>query len=337
MKVSILIPTYNQAGYVREAVWSAIQQDYPDKEIIIADDHSTDNTFEIVKDFLNGSNPVSYFRNDTNIGRVNNYRKALYEYATGNYVILLDGDDYFCDHGYISEAVSRLKKHPDTVLVFARIKTFYQQDRSLVYDKVNRLKPVFDGNFLFLNFWKGYSIPHQTSLYKRDLAIQSGYYTEDILSTDWESVLRLIIDNKVQFIDKYVAVWRKHSANASRSIDKHSVLSNLKFIDNVFNYAIDYESFTEKQLEFWKFKMLKRYFFRILVQVSFMAPEQLAETRQWIRDYSPEIYRAMRFDFKYMSFRIIKNCRPFLYFVTKYIIKQESLLKDIELYKKKEC
>ena len=115
-KVSIQIPTYNQEDYIAAAIESALMQDYGNIEIIVADDCSTDNTQGIIKKFEN--NPkVKYFRNKKNLGRVANYHKALYEYCTGDWVVNLDGDDYFIAANFISDGISQINNHPGEKIV----------------------------------------------------------------------------------------------------------------------------------------------------------------------------------------------------------------------------
>ena len=117
-KVSIQIPTYNQQAFIQKTIESCLMQDYPNLEINIADDHSTDNTHKLIQPFLN-ENRVRYYCNDTNIGRVANYHKALYKYATGEWVINLDGDDYFTDSGFISRAMAQISNlNDDKVFVY---------------------------------------------------------------------------------------------------------------------------------------------------------------------------------------------------------------------------
>jgi hypothetical protein len=283
---------------------------------------------------LNDEFPAFFYKNETNIGRVNNYRKALYEYASGDLAIMLDGDDYFVDNNYLADAVKLFEENKNLVLVFAKIRTLYEADQSMIEDKVNaNLKPIFPGNELFINYWKGYSITHQTSLYSRKHAIDLGYYSENIQSTDWESVLRLIQGQKVGFINKYVTVWRKHDSNISRQMADEQIISNVKYIESSYEFAVERAEFDEKKLKTWHLKMLKRYFFRILVQASFYMPEKIEKVWQLMKTHYPELYRSMKFDVKYLMFRILKVFRPLLFFVTKYVLKQESVLKDLELYK----
>ena len=225
LKVSIIIPTYNQAKYLGQCIQSALDQDYPDKEVIVSDDCSTDQTEEIVKLFLKKHPQLRFFRNGHTLGRTGNYKTSLNNYASGDLALILDGDDYFTDSGYIKNAVGLFEKNPELVLVFANSITFFEPDGSFIVDKVNSgLKGIIDGNWLFINFYRGYSIPHLTCLYKRKEAVALDFYRENIQSSDWESILRLLIGHKVAYLNKCVGVWRKHGLNESLSIGEKDIL-----------------------------------------------------------------------------------------------------------------
>jgi glycosyltransferase involved in cell wall biosynthesis len=332
-KVSIIIPTYNQANYIEQAINSALEQTYQNIEIIIADDNSTDPTTSLIAEKVKGIEKIKYFNNATNLGRVANYRKALYDYASGDYVLILDGDDFFIDKDYISKAVELFITNKDLVLVFAKVSNYFDQDGIFINDRINHNLPsIIDGNWLFINYYKGYSITHQTSLYNRKIAMDNDYYREDIPSSDWESVLRLIQGHKVGFINQFVTVWRKHEGNASRTVDISQMVKNTKFIENAFIFALNKGKFSKIMLEKWRNEMLKRYFFRLLVQANFQSNAQLNEVWQLIKTYSNNIYKNMRLNYKYLIFKVLKAFKPALFFVTKYVLKQESMLKDLNIY-----
>jgi len=91
-KVSILIPVYNRAKMVLEALSSAVNQTYKNVEVIVVDNKSTDNTFEILKEFAQLHPNVKVYQNEENIGPVRNWRTCL-DYATGEYAKILWSDD----------------------------------------------------------------------------------------------------------------------------------------------------------------------------------------------------------------------------------------------------
>ena len=99
-KVSIIIPTYNRSKYLTQAIESARCQDYHNMEIVVSDNASTDNTDNVMEEY-SADNRIKYFRNSVNIGMVGNWRKALSEYCSGDWFLILSDDDYLVDNSYI--------------------------------------------------------------------------------------------------------------------------------------------------------------------------------------------------------------------------------------------
>lgn len=99
--VSFCLFTYNQAAFVAEAVKSALSQEYDDLEIIISDDCSSDETFEIIQSVTNcytGKHKLILLRNDYNMGLVPHINKVLFNHTHGKYIILAAGDDVSLPH-----------------------------------------------------------------------------------------------------------------------------------------------------------------------------------------------------------------------------------------------
>lgn len=90
--VSIITPTYNCGRFIAETIQSVQAQTYTDWEMIIVDDCSTDNTFEIVKTFMVNDARIRYIRNERNSGAAITRNRALRE-AKGQWIAFLDSDD----------------------------------------------------------------------------------------------------------------------------------------------------------------------------------------------------------------------------------------------------
>ena len=124
--VTIMIPTYNQSNYILQAVESALNQDYCNIEVVVSDDSTNDETKLILGKFSKLNN-FKYYKSDENIGRVKNYRKLLYDLSNGDYVIMLDGDDFFNDNAHISKAVSYFNTDEKIIVVGAGINILYKK------------------------------------------------------------------------------------------------------------------------------------------------------------------------------------------------------------------
>ena len=88
--VSIIMPSYNTAAYIKDSIQSVINQTFHEWELIIVDDCSTDNTEEIVKGIKDTR--IKFFKNEKNSGAAESRNKALRE-AQGKWIAFLDSDD----------------------------------------------------------------------------------------------------------------------------------------------------------------------------------------------------------------------------------------------------
>ena len=105
--ITIVIPTYNRADYLREAIDSVLSQTYQDFELLICDNASTDNTPVLIKNY--NDSRIKYYRHQTNIGMQQNWRFAL-SYPNTPFIALLSDDDLLLPH-HIGKAVNSLQEH----------------------------------------------------------------------------------------------------------------------------------------------------------------------------------------------------------------------------------
>jgi glycosyltransferase involved in cell wall biosynthesis len=241
-KVSILIPTYNQEHSINVAIASALMQDFPALEVIVADDASTDGTAAITRRWSSDSR-FRYLRNERNIGRVANYRRALCERAEGDWVLMLDGDDYLIDPGFIRRGWEALQRHADSAPLFAqaghRIHYVYRK-RSDV-----DIKPLIEGSerlmtggeYLQFVFKTGF-FTHLGALYHRKSAIEHQFYRADINSSDMESLLRLALEGKVLILNTLAGCWVQHGGNASSSLPLSQIPVNVRIFRQITRLAV---------------------------------------------------------------------------------------------------
>jgi len=112
MKISILIVCYNHEDYISDAVDSILMQmNEFDTEVILLDDASTDNTFKVATSKLAGAGNVQLIHNEVNLGITKNYQKG-FSLCTGEYVFVLEGDDYWLDAFKVKKQVEFLEQHP---------------------------------------------------------------------------------------------------------------------------------------------------------------------------------------------------------------------------------
>jgi glycosyltransferase involved in cell wall biosynthesis len=295
--VSILIPTYNQAEYVSEAIESALEQDWPEVEVVVSDDASRDETQTVLNRYRAESR-VRLYRNDANLGRVGNYRRCLYQLARGTWALLLDGDDYLVDSSYISRAMRRANED-DTIDLFFGNSLRLREDIGGAFrlpDENVDLPELLDGKDLFLRLAsEKVSLFHRTCLYKVAKARDLDFYRADIISSDWESLFRYILTGRVGFFSDCVAVWRIHGENATRNMSVDDRIGNLQRIVGPYNYAKTDGVFPKRVIEWWFDRMLLKQA-DVDIRDLIRSGDSLGRRRflSALREANPRVYRRIR-------------------------------------------
>lgn len=251
-KVTVIIPTFNQAQFILEAVESALFQSYENIEIVISDDCSTDNTREVLQEVLLDKR-VKYFKNSNNIGRVNNYRKTLIERATGEWVVNLDGDDYFTDNEFIIRAIRNIDIIGNNrVLGYLTNKyiDLAEVNRTMAIEKIDKQAYIVDGRGYFINYYNIGGFAHMSFVYERKKAIELCFYEYDYLASDFISFMKLLLHGNIILSNYEIGVWRKHKNNASQKNLYKKYNENILVTDVIAKYASLF--LTDRILQTWK-------------------------------------------------------------------------------------
>jgi glycosyltransferase involved in cell wall biosynthesis len=112
--VSILMTCHNREAYIADAIESVLASSYPDWELIIADDQSSDGSFEIARDYAAKDARIQAHRNEENLGDYPNRNHAA-SLASGKYLKYLDSDDLIYAHG-LQVMVDAMERFPDAAL-----------------------------------------------------------------------------------------------------------------------------------------------------------------------------------------------------------------------------
>ena len=96
MKVTILLPAYNAALYLRDSLDSIMRQAFKDFDVLLIDDGSMDDTSKIAIEYSNIDMRIKYYKNEKNIGLIKTLNKGL-SLAKGEYIVRMDADDIMFD------------------------------------------------------------------------------------------------------------------------------------------------------------------------------------------------------------------------------------------------
>lgn len=114
-KVSVLIPTYNYARFLPEAIESVLAQEFGDFELLIVDDCSTDNTAQVARKYCEMDSRARFSVNAANLGMVENWNHCL-KLAAGEYIKFLFGDDVLIGPRALGKMVAMLDSNPRAAL-----------------------------------------------------------------------------------------------------------------------------------------------------------------------------------------------------------------------------
>jgi len=253
LKVSIIIPTFNRSALLKEAIESALAQTYSNLEIIVADNASTDNTPAVAAGYAHDPR-FRYFRNSANIGMVRNWRKALLDYAAGDWFLILSDDDLLLDPGYIEEAAKLIGEFPETVLVYAdgyRRIGAADTPLGLSFDRFQSGKKVFltrdtvgPQDFMLCNV-----------LFHRKLAVKLGaFLNEHNIACDSELFLKMCLSGGVGFINKPVSVYRIHDNNLIQNYNRNPdmLINHIEWFIQSYKMAVEGKFFTADELALWR-------------------------------------------------------------------------------------
>lgn len=234
--VSIIIPTYNRAHMVVGAIESALAQTYTNKEIIVVDDGSSDNTAEIVNAFAG----VQYVYQEH--GRQPVARNNGWKHSNGKYLANLDSDDRW-HPDFVERCVAYLEQE-DLDFVFANWEQERPQGGSFSFlSSDHLLKPYLHqrkGQLVVLEhhqlrelYIKGCPSP-SSSLVMRSASLVQGWNEKMNIGDDWCMLLDLVMAGKCKAAFTLETLWHKH-INCNNIYDgrDHIEVNRLLFVEDM--------------------------------------------------------------------------------------------------------
>ena len=208
MFVSLIIPTFNRAALLREALESARRQSDYILEVIVCDDGSTDDTPRVCLEFDSPATPVVLSRSETNQGAQVARNRGL-AMARGEFILFLDSDDILADGG-LAPFLTALRNDPALEFVHGRV-TRTDSDLAPLAGQPH-VGAAFGPDPLEI---AGYHWHTAGALYRKSLLKRVGGWNEALTgSQDWEYQARVkIAGGRGRFIDHTLAMWREHGGN----------------------------------------------------------------------------------------------------------------------------
>jgi glycosyltransferase involved in cell wall biosynthesis len=214
--VSISIITYNQAQWIRGSVESALAQDYPRLEVVVADDASSDGTSEIVQSLaMEHPGVVKPVLSQVNEGITRNSNKALAQ-CTGKYVALCAGDDLLLP-GKIRKQVAWLEKSDRRVLVghYVDVRNVTLEASEGVY-KTGLAGEQGAGCREVVRNGAGSTFLGSSVMVRRAAVPRCGFDDRMEVASDWKFIIDVIGESaEWGTVPEVLSVYRRHGANTT--------------------------------------------------------------------------------------------------------------------------
>lgn len=210
--ISVVIPAYNSALYIKEAVDSVINQTYQDCEIIIIDDGSTDDTRNILDSYIKNGDLKYFYINNSGPAAARNFGIGK---SQGEFIAFLDADDIWLPNKL--ERQIPLFDDPGVSLVYSDMEFFgdsfdfmFHSEMTQSFYRGKRVRELIRNNF----------IPTSSAVIRKNILEHVGFFNEDRdrfkVGEDYELWLRIANFAKIDFVPESLVKHRIHKDQCSR-------------------------------------------------------------------------------------------------------------------------
>jgi len=210
-QVSVIIPAYNQAQYLKDAIQSVLAQTYRDLEIIVIDDGSNDDTPQIAGQFKDS---IHYVHQD-NQGLAG-ARNTGIRCAYGNFIALLDSDDQWLPD-YLEKMTGLATRSPEAAVYYCQVRCMDADGHDLQQILGGPVKPPV---MMYQSLLRANFLIPSTILMRRSIMMEAGLFDQSLRSCeDWDLWLRLL--PKYSFIgtNDCLVRYRLHGSSLSANLE----------------------------------------------------------------------------------------------------------------------
>lgn len=233
MKIDILLASYNGEKYIKQQIESILQQTYKEWKLFIKDDHSTDKTVEIVKEYIHKfPEKIFLIESSINSGSAKDNFMSMLEYTTAEYVMFCDQDDVWLSEK-VKVTLGAMKK---VVLKYGQdLPALVHGDLQVVDKKLNLvaeslfyMQNLDSRKVLFRDYLVQNNITGCTVMINRALINKIKEIPRNYIMHDWWFALIASAFGKVYYMDNKMIKYRQHENNAEGAKNGRSIYSLFK-------------------------------------------------------------------------------------------------------------
>ncbi|MBF0522910.1 MAG: glycosyltransferase [Candidatus Omnitrophica bacterium] len=256
MKVSVIIPTYNRAQYLKHALDSVFQQTYTDFEVVVVDGGSIDNTKEVLNDYKSAyqGKIKCFFCENKGAAAARNFGV---KHASGEWIAFLDSDDLWLPYK-LEQQIKFLDETPDVSLVYSLYESFDDRGSCVSDVLANYYKVLPQGNVLPELLLRCF-IWTSTVVMRRNLFKEMNGFNERLrIGEDYDLWLRVAQKHQIGAVKNVLARYRQHDSNIMKEDRKNFDPSEVMVIQNfVKNNPKELEKVSDLE---WKNRLAQPYF-----------------------------------------------------------------------------
>jgi glycosyltransferase involved in cell wall biosynthesis len=302
-QITVLLPVYNGAKYLKECISSILHQDFSDFELLIGDDKSTDDSLNIIK--LYDDERIRLFSDTSNNGLFGNLNRLLPHINT-EFVRLLGQDDLL-EKNCLASELAFFGKHPEIVMSYCKV-TYIDDTGAFLADSGEDETPeVLSPNLALQYFYYFGCLPGNISAVclRTDALRCVGQFNEAFgAPADYEMWVRICGTGPIGVIHKQLVQLRRHTGQLSRTrrssfeavIGGRQIRSQIlqKFPLQLYRNAVRYSVFRHSVLDFhWAFRAATRGYPEDILRVAkLMGPSAFLQAAiAWLLTLDNRVYR----------------------------------------------
>jgi glycosyltransferase involved in cell wall biosynthesis len=223
--ISVLVITYNHERYIGGALESVLAQKTSRRvELIVSEDRSTDRTFDLIRQYADAHAGIRVLRSEKNLASNAVVARAI-EAASGKYVCLLDGDDYWIDDGKLEKQADILDGGPNLSAVFHNaVVVDGEGDQTAVRWTPSTQAPACD----LAAMWQGNPFATCAGMLRREALADLGpWYDGFFPITDWPLYILCAAHGAIAFHVEPVGAYRLHASGL------FSALADMRKLDQI--------------------------------------------------------------------------------------------------------
>lgn len=211
--VSVIIPSYNHAQYIEQAMQSVLDQDYPNIQLIVVDDGSKDDSHAVISAFAARNPQVETILNSENRGQSAVFNQGIAR-AKGDFIQLLPSDDWYLPEKTRLQVAKFQACAPEVGVIYGRGTRFFEDTGKTIQSPA----PIHRGWVAETFITVGQFVYPITPMFRR--SVFDKVQLDETLRAEGEAAyIRIAIHFQFDFVDEVVGVMRDHSYNIGKQTE----------------------------------------------------------------------------------------------------------------------